>query len=122
MVHRIKTLFPVIALILCTVLNSQAQKQSSEIIYFKSGQVVLQENQLPEAAQLEASAFNGNYYLLIQLKETITLATREKLTSMGVAFFDYIPNKAYLVSVPQQVQLHTLFSLGVRSITPIQSE
>ncbi len=122
MVHRTKTVFTVIALILCTVFNSLAQKQSSGIIYLKSGPVVLQENQLPETAQLEASAFNGNYYLMIQLKETITLATREKLTAMGVQFFDYIPTKAYLVSVPQQVQLNTLFSSGVRSISAIQPE
>ncbi len=36
MVHRTKTVFTVIALILCTVFNSLAQKQSSGIIYLKS--------------------------------------------------------------------------------------
>jgi hypothetical protein len=122
MVHYIKTTFPSFALILCIVFNGFAQKQSSEIIYLKSGPVVLPENQLPQSTQLESSAFNGNYYLMIQLKEAITLETREKLTALGIIFFDYIPSKTYLVSVPKQLQLVNLFALGVRSISVIQPE
>ena len=69
-----------------------------------------------DSETLRNSLFNGKYYVGLQFKTLPSEAQKVELATAGIVLHDYLPNLAYLASVPQHVNLSVLSDYGVRSI------
>ncbi|HSI90780.1 MAG TPA: S8 family serine peptidase, partial [Adhaeribacter sp.] len=102
-------LFPVMAF---------AQTQDYSIL-LNSGKFLPQENTKTlnqDSDTFRNSLFGGKYYVGLQFREIPSQAQRDQLTAAGITLHDYLPNLAYLASVPEQVNPAKLSEFGVRSV------
>ncbi|MCB0562980.1 MAG: S8 family serine peptidase, partial [Phaeodactylibacter sp.] len=86
-------------------------------IRFQTGQAppstLYEEGVIPESdTSFAQTTFQGNHYLILQFQSIPSPAALQALQDRGVELFDYIPNYAYLASVPVSVSLNTL---GIRA-------
>jgi hypothetical protein len=88
--------------LILNVLNIQAQQPSSAIL-FKSGNYVPEPNidaYIQHPSDFEKQTFENNWYGIFQFESLPTTEQKTRLTQNGLSFTGYIPNNAYVVSVP----------------------
>ena len=109
-----------------TMVNAQAQNSVERYdLLLKFGNVNVTENVEQYSAAFnigDQELVNGNYYKIIQFFQLPTNAEKSILEDMGIEFLDYIPNRAYTVSIPGSFELSSLKDFDVRSIVDIQPE
>ena len=59
--------------------------------------------------------FEGRSYLVVQFAEIPKQEVKEAIEKDGVGLFDYLPNNAYLASIPKGYDLNRLIAAGARS-------
>ncbi len=99
--------------------------QSSDYsILLNSGKFLPTENTKTlnqDSETLRNSLFKGKYYVGLQFKAIPVQAQKDQLAAAGVILHDYLPNLAYLASVPQHVNPAKLAEFGVRSVFRLTS-
>ena len=69
-----------------------------------------------------AEVVQGYYFRYIQCREIPAARQREALENEGVQFISYVTFGAYLVAIPQQLDLAKLDALNLRSILPVKPQ
>ena len=65
------------------------------------------------------SGYDVNYHFMV-FSNIPTNEIKEKIKVLGIDFLDYIPNKAYVVSIPKGTNITSLPSFGVVSLASIE--
>ena len=65
--------------------------------------------------KLTSDIINGQVYRLIQFNVIPSTPIHEKLKSLGISLIEYIPQNAFVASIPAHLLPDQLFDLGVRS-------
>jgi hypothetical protein len=60
-----------------------------------------------------AAVFEGKYYLILQFEELLDTRTRIRMSAEGIYFHEYVPDNAYLISLPADVDVSLLISDGL---------
>jgi len=95
-------------------------------LYFKSGVVSPDENMremtsLNQFFQDKHLSWDENEYCILQFYNLPGQQVKNKLTAQGVLFENYMPENAFLVSLPSDININILKEAGVRSILPFSS-
>ena len=97
---------------------SFSQNNTDFTLLLKSGNQIPISNSAsfnPDRETIEIKSFEGKCYLLAQFLETPNDAAKQKLsTELGVEFLDYIPNNAFIISIPSQNAISSLKGYGLR--------
>ena len=126
-----KTDFIISTALTCLLLaagNSFSFGQQAQVNYqilLKSGDIQIEANMerfIKASVINQSEVVEGRYYRLMQFFEIPMQDKKEKLQAMGIGFLDYIPNKAYFVSIPAQFDVSQLQDYNIRSIVPIIPE
>lgn len=102
------------------VLPALAQKNYD--VSFKSGTVHASKFYPPPKSQQiinDLHSFGGQYYLVLQFEDIPSIEEREVLQAQNIELLYYLPNYAYLASVPVGTNIT---ELEVSAILPIQPE
>ncbi|MCR9288179.1 MAG: S8 family serine peptidase [Bacteroidetes bacterium] len=108
---------------LCFLLNLSAQTEYMVLLH--SGEQIWAENARNYSDQAFISsheAIEGKYYRFLQFFEIPNQEGLDKLSQEGIELLEYIPNKAYIASIPVAFDVNKLPDMGVRSIMPIIKE
>ena len=93
-------------------------------LLLKIGSVNLAEN-FNEYSQYQSivaeKSINGRVYKIIQFYEIPTSNAKTEIQALGVELIEYIPNYAFVASIPEGFEYTELSSFGVRSISSIIS-
>ncbi len=65
---------------------------------------------------------NGRFYRLIQFYNIPDRVLQEKIKEAGIELIDYIPNKAYIASIPADINEDILTGLSIRAISKIKQD
>lgn len=87
-------------------------------LLLRNGNIELQANASQFADQYRPTKdklFNGRSYLVIQFSEIPKQEIRKAIENDGLRLLDYLPNNAYLASIPQNYDLHRLIPAGARA-------
>jgi len=104
--------------------NAQIISQPNEIL-LESERLILPENiQTVDWKNeiVQGEIVNGNVYRLVQFYEMPTPALHQRIKDTGIALLDYIPNKAYIASIPKNISTSKLKALNIRSIFQINKK
>jgi len=99
---------------LCILFSTNLFAQKSTL-FLKSGSVELDYN--IELVQ----DYNLNYHFMV-FADLPTTEIKEKITALGVEFLEYIPTKAYVVSISDTIRTSDLSNLGIVSVSPIKPQ
>lgn len=100
-------------------------KTTNYDLELKIGPVNLQENlsEFLSTFQHENEQWiEGNIYRIIQFYNIPSQELKNKMEHSGLVFLDYIPNKAYVVSIPYGFDINLLKAFNIRSVTGIIPE
>lgn len=118
-----RKLLPPLFLILLTALCLPTQAQDVSGPYtlkLKNGNIPIQKNiEAVKSGQLQAQTqdvFDGRAYFILQFNEIPTATQRAAIHNMGIELLSYIPNKAYLASLPNTLNPADLENLDVRAV------
>jgi len=93
-------------------------------LLFKTGTVTVNEN-LESFVQTPVNTgdvFNTRYYRIIQFYKTPSDAAKAALTEAGIVLLSYLPENAYFVSIPFNMDRSLLRNHGIRSVERIKNE
>jgi subtilisin family serine protease len=112
--------FNITFFLLCLFTNAFAQSSGYEIL-LESGSFVPLENtrNFPSKPYSENELVSGRYYRILQFYSIPLQHQKEELEKQGIIFLEYIPNKAYKASIPENFNLSILLDYNLRSITEI---
>jgi len=111
------------AFILLFIASNLIAQESSEHILLNTGSIQLERNvQDYKLNSLANEVTQGKVYRLIQLNNLPSVAGHKLFKSKGIKLLEYIPNKAYVASVPVGVSSSELTALDIRSIVPLPAE
>lgn len=94
-------------------------QQNDNSILLKSGNFIPEENistVTKNAGVFQKSLYGNKHYVTIQFNTLPNQAEKDQLSAAGIQLIDYIPNKAYTASVPQDFNLATFKSFSFRSV------
>lgn len=113
----------IIVSIFIFIFNDINQAQSYDIL-LKYGNLNLTEN-VEDFVNMNIDnkySFKDRYYSIIQFKDIPDKSEKEKLNNLDIRLLDYIPNMAYIVSLPVDIARDDLKNLNIRSITLFKPE
>ncbi|MFT7614193.1 MAG: hypothetical protein ACI9J3_003175 [Parvicellaceae bacterium] len=111
------------ALVLLFIATNLISQQSSEHIMLNTGSIQLENNvQDYKLSSSSKEICQGRVYRLIQLNNLPSEAAHELFKSKGIKLLEYIPNKAYVASIPLGVLNSELASLDIRSVVRLPAE
>ena len=117
------TFLPLIFAILLASTSLFAQNNYEILLH--TGNETFPENvrTYPDQATIsEQEMIDGNYYRMLQFHQLPTQSILDELSNRNIELLEYIPNKAYLASIPSTYELADLEDLNVRSIIDITPE
>ena len=76
---------------------------------------------ISNASLSRSDLVNGRYYKVLQFEHILTKAERQQLKDQGLRVLDYVPNKAYLVSIPQRFDPLKMKAMDVRYVHDIDN-
>jgi len=103
--------------------NSIAQNDNFQI-NFRKGSQTFEANltKFTSIAQLNPNEiFDNHFYRIIQFNEIPTELQHQQIANAGIKLIDYIPNKAYISSIPLSVDFSIFQDLDVRGVFPINT-
>jgi len=109
--------------ILCFLCGNDICAQYSGRLYLSTGTVELAPNtNLTERIKLEnpGSLIGGKYYWVLGFYETPGEERKARLREKGITLYDYLPDRSFIASVPQDVSGALLDGLGVRTVYVLQ--
>jgi len=74
---------------------------------------------ISQASLSRSDLVSGRYYKVLQFEHILTKAEHQQLKDQGLRVLDYIPNKAYLVSIPQSFDPLKMKAMNVRYVYDI---
>ena len=89
------------------------------VLLLKSGKYHLPAGQITES--LDGPGNRNQYFRIIQFYELPSQKEREALEALGIKFFDYLPKKAYLASIPSSIAPNELQKFAIRSIARLKA-
>jgi Subtilase family/Secretion system C-terminal sorting domain len=97
--------------------NSQAQKANSQPVRLLAGNVDLAEDtELTLLRQVSPNEIvNGRFVRLIQFHQLPMPAVKSDMAKLGIEILDYIPENAYIVSLPTTLNVNELQKLGIKN-------
>ncbi len=108
------------------VTASFAQNEESKYdLLLKIGNINLEENAnqyIQNYNPTEQKSVKGKVYKIVQFYNIPTLSERKSLQSLGLELIEYLPNYAYILSVPLYFDFSQLLSFNIRSISDINPE
>ncbi|MBK9449077.1 MAG: S8 family serine peptidase [Bacteroidetes bacterium] len=110
-----KTLFLILLAVIVPVLS---WSQAVQPLKLRNGNLDLPANAPAFAAAFQPKTeqlFAGRYYLVAQFDAIPTQPAKEALEKSGVRFLEYLPENAYILSLPSRYDLQNLVVAGVRS-------
>ncbi len=117
-----KILFKFILAYLVLVIPSIAFSQNNELLFKSTGSIKYQSNiNAFVAEKTPIDLVNNSYYRIIQFASKPTEKDKMVLRSSGAQILEYIPNNAYLISVPTTFPKSALLSTSaevVRKMDP----
>lgn len=105
-------------LLIIGLLPVLAWTQGQTALKLRNGNLELAANaqQFADAFQpKQDQLFAGRYYVVAQFDAIPTQSERMAIERDGIRLLDYLPDNAYIASVPQNYDLHKLVAAGVRS-------
>ncbi|MBK9542826.1 MAG: S8 family peptidase [Bacteroidetes bacterium] len=69
-----------------------------------------------------AELFQGRYYRIVQFNSIPTSAEKMAIESSGIRILNYIPNRAFILSIPESYNLIRLAEWKVRTILALEPE
>ncbi|MBL0257102.1 MAG: hypothetical protein IPQ03_06055 [Bacteroidetes bacterium] len=69
-----------------------------------------------------AELFQGRYYRIVQFNSIPTSAEKMAIESSGIRILNYIPNRAFILSIPESYNLIRLAEWNVRTILALEPE
>lgn len=108
--------------VLTAFVSISAATASPWQIEFKSGSFTptAGEYQIPQSGIHATDA--DRVHVLLQLENYLEAGDRERLQAEGIELLSYLPDRAYVATVPVAIETHNLAGLGIRSITPFWAE
>jgi hypothetical protein len=107
-----------ILILLTAIAPVLAWSQGAHALKLRNGNLELAANAQQFADEFQPKMeqlFAGRYYLVAQFDAIPTQAVREAIEKDGVRLLEYLPDNAYIASVPRNYDLHKLSAAGVRS-------
>ncbi|MFC5272033.1 S8 family serine peptidase [Adhaeribacter terreus] len=96
-----------------------AQQNQDYTMLLNAGKFIPRENiqnLKPDAEIFRNSAFNGKSYVVLQFETLPDQAQKVQLNAAGITLLDYLPNLAYIASVPQHFNPAQFRNFNVRSV------
>ncbi len=72
-------------------------------------------------ASLECNRYQDKYYLILQFHALPSRQQHAELEARGIQLLEYIPNNAYLASIPTSISTEQLIALNVRTAIPFEA-
>ncbi len=94
--------------------------RNSNNIYFKSGVFVAEEINNAQTGRIDYSVdeeFNGGFVRVIQFEKLPDNNLKSEMTAAGLILMDYIPNKAYVAHINQNITYELLRKWNVRALS-----
>ncbi len=106
------------ALLACFVMSSGTWAAPYEVP-FKSGTVLppAQAYSLPQNAAMAVD--QSRVHVFLQLENHLAVGDRARLRAQGIELLSYFPDRAYAASVPANLDLSQMPTLGVRHLSPM---
>ena len=114
--------FLLIGVFLQLSIASFGQRRDQNNILFQNGPSLFPENfsQIVNENDLEGTApVSGYYFRYIQFEDQINKSLKSEIQDLGILFIEYIPHKAYLIAIPENLSLKQLEGYNVRTIFDI---
>ncbi|MBA3898694.1 MAG: S8 family serine peptidase [Bacteroidetes bacterium] len=106
--------------------NIQAQDNDEKyVILLRQGKVNMEENleqYLRKAAPDSKEIIENRYYRIIQFYEIPTEEEKENLQSQGISLLEYIPNYAFIASVPTNYNTRGFNDFNVRGLLELHPD
>ena len=83
-------------------------------MYLKSGKITLN-------TDINAIKTHEKNYHFMVFSQIPTNLIKEKIQLLGIDFLEYIPNKAYVVSISKESNITSLSNFGIVALDPIRS-
>lgn len=118
----------VVFLSIFSLLNTSNFAQNAKSKYdllLKIGNVNLAENAnqyFQNYNSTEQDSFNGRVFKIVQFYNIPTSNERKNLQGMGLELIEYLPNYAYIISLPVNFDFSLLLNSEIRSISDITPE
>lgn len=93
------------------------QGQSGTVLRLRNGDLNVAPNAATFAREFKPSKqqlHQGRYYMVVQFSVLPTQEKRAAIEAMGVRLLDYLPDNAYIASLPEGLDLGRLTGYGVR--------
>jgi hypothetical protein len=112
---------PALFLFVLSILSVRAQQSdvAPYSIQFKSENYLAEQNidtYISSKTYFEAELYNHNWYGVMQFNSLLSNETTTLLTEKGMRIIGYIPNNAYVVTLPQNFDLALAKQAGCRSM------
>ncbi|MFK7772058.1 MAG: S8 family serine peptidase [Saprospiraceae bacterium] len=101
---------------------SNLSAQQDYQILFSSGTITPTENvrEFAENAVINANEnYDGYYYRMIQFYDIPTNAQHQEIQQSGIELLEYLPHRAYIVAIPNNLDPQKLIDLNVRAVLEI---
>jgi len=112
--------------IACLPLFCKAQSGNQYGLKLKSGTVFPNPDALvfrPSKEEMQIQSFEGQMHLLVQFSQMPTESEKANLTAkIGMVFLDYVPDLAFIVSIPESANMNGMADYGIRHIRFISSD
>jgi PKD repeat protein len=100
--------------LLCLIILLSASLFSQEnTLFLKSGKILL-------ISDIEVIKEDNINYHFMCFSKIPTNQVKENIRALGINFLEYIPNRAYVVSIPKKTNITTLSDFGVLAVSCIK--
>ena len=109
-------------LFFCIISFSQ---KSPQVILLKSGPVQTTENikqSTVDSFNVKAVRYNNKTFALLQFENLPTEEIKKQLSANGIELLDYIPNKAYTVSINGEARLNVLLNAKAKILLQLSPQ
>jgi len=110
--------------LLFTVLTLFSSAQQKDVLRFKTGDVLIENNIKSFTKKPDYQLFeliNNNYYRIIQFAKIPTTAQKNELKQKGIDLLNYLPENAFYASININADLNELKLNGAVSIVSVSS-
>ena len=107
-----------------TTTNAQMKSAPYEIL-LKTERTILSENIQTldwNNEVIKDEVIDGKIYRLVQFNDIPTTAEHQRIKDAAIELLDYIPNKAYIASIPVGISKTKLADLNIRTILKIKKQ
>jgi hypothetical protein len=94
-------------------------------IELKSGTILL-DNMIPVSelnpSQFDNPSTNNKHYVFLVFDKIPTKLEKEQIENTGITLLEYVPNNAFITSIPERFDWDNLVLFNISHVTPIKPE